>query len=105
MVCGRASLGAEGRAADGSPPLDPNGTTQPFPVLQRNGASAMQPRRRCIKSRISGACPAYPTLIGPRITAQWPGKLQKNSYGPAPWILLTAKVTDVVCPPPTRSEW
>src|SRR5690606_28172923 len=39
------------------------------------------------------------------ITDQWPGKLQKNSYGPSPLIALAGKVTEVVPPPPTRSVW
>ena len=46
-----------------------------------------------------------PTLIVPRITDQWPGKLQKNSYGPSPLIALAGKVTEVVPPPPTSSVW
>src|SRR6185312_3353586 len=43
---------------------------------------------------------AYCTLIVPCISAEWPGKLQKNTYGPPFLILLIGKLTDAVSPPP-----
>src|SRR5688500_6315230 len=46
---------------------------------------------------------AYCTLMVPRINAACPGKLQKNVYGPPSLILLTAKITEVVLPPPISS--
>lgn len=48
---------------------------------------------------------AYWTRIEPCIAAQWPGKLQKNTYGPSPWMALTGKLTDVDPPPPISSVW
>ena len=47
----------------------------------------------------------YCTLMDPFISAECPGKLQKNSYGPLPWILLTGKLTEVVSPPPITVVW
>ena len=39
----------------------------------------------------------------PFISEEWPGKLQKNEYGPAP-SLETGIFTEVDSPPPTTLE-
>src|SRR5690606_34717527 len=46
---------------------------------------------------------AYLTVMVPFMSAEWPGKLQKNEFGPAP-SLATGKVTEVLSPPPTSFE-
>lgn len=43
-------------------------------------------------------------VIVPFIRAEWPGKLQKNEYGPAP-SFATGTLTDVLSPPPTTLLW
>ena len=83
----------------------------PIPTGHREATRVMSGRRRkkVIDGfggrRVSGAirAPCHCTLIVPLINAACPGKLQKNSYGPPSLILLTAKLTDVVWPPPIKS--
>lgn len=47
---------------------------------------------------------AYSTAMLPFMIIEWPGKLQKNWYGPPSAILLTGKLTEVVSPPPIIAE-
>ena len=55
--------------------------------------------------RFTHAGMRYPTAMLPFMAVEWPGKLQKNSYGPSPWMLATGKVTVVDWPPPISSVW
>ncbi len=47
----------------------------------------------------------YLTVSVPFIRVEWPGKLQKNEYGPPLAILATGKLTEVLSPPPISLLW
>jgi hypothetical protein len=69
------------------------------PVARRSGENVQD---RVLPAPGAGAQGTSVTV--PFISAEWPGKLQKKEYGPAP-SFATGTLTDVLSPPPTTLLW
>src|SRR5690348_17959425 len=97
-----APRGSAGRESQHGRMIHTGGVAGPLRTFRKHAKCSEEPHRR------APAAPARPiirtrrhsTLIDPCIMAAWPGKLQKNTYGPPLLILLTGKLTDAVSPPP-----
>ena len=83
-------------AIEGIPPLPgPRGQAG----MRRSGTEVQATRTACPRP-LSGQ---GTSVIVPFISAEWPGKLQKNEY-PSP-SLATGTVNEVLSPPPTTLLW